>query len=940
MRICNNLLIYALLLTAISNLGFSQSEKPNVLMIVLDDLNDYIGALEGHPQAFTPNIDALGSQGVLFTNAHSNAPICAPSRASFMSGILPSTSQNFNFDNWLDNNTLVNSKILPEYFSENGYMTYKTGKITHSQAQEGSFWDERLVNSLNYGPFAYNGNNNAMHPATILEYYESSGPLDGTIARLSNIPNVQADNNNPGYNGWWSNGPFAYVNEENRDLLPDEKSVDWLQEKITNLENNGSTTPFFMALGLIRPHSPLVVPDKYFDMFPLEEVQIPVIKRNDRDDTFFNEGSAGYGLFEILDDGYTDRQLGLRKKVQAYLASVAFADDMVGQIMTTLDNSSFQDNTIVLLFSDHGYHVGEKQYLRKNALWNEATRVPLIIRSPLHSDNAGSMVNHPVSLVDVYPTLKDLCGLSGDTKKNSNGGNLDGHSLQPFLSNPSTTSWNGPSTALSSVGIWGLSHPSKQNFSIVSNRYRYTKYANGNEELYDHLYDENEWINLVDRVEYNAVKQELKQQLKKQSLPNLILKDSLIDFSKTYDYSNNWSFVNDNSGNLTHDPEHVVRTNTEDGFLTYKVNNLKSFEVDLWGIRTETPDSFGKIRAFVAGADEIFSEITVDYTNESPYGWRGLFVFKPTQSIPADTKYIRFELSSLDGVPAWKALIGTIWLYDDGSTHSFHSFVDELDVSIEPSVFEVPITDLRTNDKGLPSFSDPLSNTNNLYRTSGNFYFSDILPEDYDGDANRLVRDNADPQDIELVYNVDDLNYFKIDFWTFKNRSLEEISSITGTIQAYISTNSDNPNDYIEVPLKFVRIKIVGDWILYVLVPENEIETVAKFLKISITGGTEGSMWGGQYGSIHLYDSSLATQDNELSNSEEMLNSIFIHPNPTNDILHIEGLINEIEILIYNTNGKLVHLTKTDNSINISHLKSGLYFLKIENNKYFKFIKQ
>tara|TARA_B100000809_G_scaffold237914_1_gene258214 strand:+ start:3087 stop:4439 length:1353 start_codon:yes stop_codon:yes gene_type:complete len=445
---------------------YPQTEKPNVLMIVLDDLNDYIGVLEGHPQALTPNLDKLANEGVLFTNAHSNAPVCAPSRSSFMSGILPCTSINFGFDNWTKNTVLVNSKTIPEYFSKNGYTTYKTVKITHGTKLENTLWDHHLANSLNYGPMAYNGNEQTMHPKTNISYFENSSPLDATIARLSEVPNIHKDEDNPGHKGWWANGSFAYEDTENRDFMPDETSVNWINEQLTSLENTNNTDPFFMALGLVRPNSPLVVPDKYFNLFPLEDVKIPLIKRNDREDTYFDRENKGYTLFEILGDEYTDRQEGLRRKTQAYLACVSFADDMVGQAVSHLEKSMYSDNTIVMLFSDHGYHVGEKQYLRKNALWNEATRVPLIIKSPEYSDNAGNGVNYPVSLIDSYPTLKDLCQLTGSTAKNEKGAELDGHSLRPFLENHETETWTGPNSALSTV--------SGQNFSVVTKRYRYT----------------------------------------------------------------------------------------------------------------------------------------------------------------------------------------------------------------------------------------------------------------------------------------------------------------------------------------------------------------------------------------------------------------------------------------------------------------------------------
>lgn len=405
----------------LSPLSSISQNQPNVVMIVLDDLNDYIGVMGGHPQAKTPNIDALAQQGYLFANAHTSSPLCKPSRASFLSGLAPTTSEffgNVKGVNWMNNERIKNSKTISEYFSENGYTTFKAGKISHTSKDENQRWDHVLEGSLNYGPFAYNGSETVIHPQTVLAYAEHTGPLDGTLARLSEIPEVLTDDQNPGYTGWWSNdAPFLYNNDDDRDQMPDETSVAWTQNNILNLENNNSSNPFFMAVGIIRPHSPFVVPDKYFDMFPLETVKIPIIRRNDRADTHFGEEKTGYTLYEILDDSYTDRQLALRQKTQAYLACVAFVDDIIGKLIKTIDNSSFAQNTMIMLFSDHGYHIGEKEYLRKHTLWEESTRVPLIIRHPNYTSASGTTIEHPVSLLDIYPTLQDLCALSGDTKK-------------------------------------------------------------------------------------------------------------------------------------------------------------------------------------------------------------------------------------------------------------------------------------------------------------------------------------------------------------------------------------------------------------------------------------------------------------------------------------------------------------------------------------------
>ena len=221
----------------------------------------------------------------------------------------------------------------------------------------------------------------------------------------------------------------------------------------------------------------------------------------------------GRKAYRTLTESYSSKELALRTYTQAYLASVAFADDMVGRAMAALNQSSFKDNTMVVLFSDHGYNMGEKDYLFKYCLWEETTKVPLIIRHPSYVKNAGARVNHPVSLVDIYPTLNDLCGLKGPTKINEKGRNIDGHSLKPFLENPKTKNWTGPSVALTVVASWKSQNPMRQNLSVRSENFRYILYENGSEELYDHRIDKNEWRNVASVSKYNKVKQKLRKEL-------------------------------------------------------------------------------------------------------------------------------------------------------------------------------------------------------------------------------------------------------------------------------------------------------------------------------------------------------------------------------------------------------------------------------------------
>ena len=515
---------YALLFLFSFNISnLTGQEKPNVLMIVLDDLNDFVGVLGGHPQAKTPNIDRLAKEGVLFTNAHANVPVCQPSRASFMTGISPLRSRMWGFDNWMKNKLLAQATTLPEFFTAKGYVSMQSGKVFHS-AKKGA-WSLMGIKK-DYGPIAYNGKKAAPHPMSPLGMREL-GALDATFFSLANIPEVLPTEDAPGakgwYNGSWGGKPFRYINDTDRDLMTDEKSTIWAKKQLEKLSKPEKVNPFFMAIGLHRPHTPLVVPQKYFDMFPLKNIQTTHLKEEDSADTHLENNnlkkggmSRGRKAYVGLVEGYESRELALKKYTQAYLASIAFADDRVGELLEALENSKFANNTIVILFSDHGYNLGEKKYLWKYNLWEETTRVPLIIKAPKYNVNAGKKVNHPVSLLDIYPTVLSLTGNNVSSLVLNGKPQLDGFSLEPFLKNPKTKSWDGPDAALTVIASWRSQLPERQHLSVRDNRYRYIKYANGNEELYDHKKDPYEWNNLASSAEHNTVKHKLSSILSQQ----------------------------------------------------------------------------------------------------------------------------------------------------------------------------------------------------------------------------------------------------------------------------------------------------------------------------------------------------------------------------------------------------------------------------------------
>lgn len=500
-------LLFAVNILIISACQSPPAKKPNVLLIMIDDLNDCIELFKGHPQSLTPNINKLAKSGTSFLNAHTNAPMCGPSRASMLMGIYPHKSGNFFMSPWFNNPVLKNTRTLSEQFKKEGYQALGTGKILHHLKRAN--WDH-FENHPDYGPVVFDGTHRLPHP-DVPPPFSNIGSIDGSLGPLTNLAGRTNAEGKPiqWIYGYQKEGthPMRYRNDEDRDPTPDEKNAAWTAEKIKFLASQPLEKPFFLAVGFLRPHTPLIAPKKYFDRFPLSKIKITIKKEGDADDTFLqvsygqgNEFALGRGekLFNDIIESYGSEEEGLKRWTQAYLACVAAVDDNVGQVMDALDQSSLKKNTVVVLASDHGFHMGEKDYLYKNSLWEESTRVPLIMRVPGVSI-PDSKVKKVVSLIDVYPTLMDFCGLSDDTLKNEKGRALDGHSLRTLIENPEAKSWKGEKPALTVVyaGPEFKNDPTLQHYAIRTDRYRYILYNNGKEELYDHQNDPNEWNNLV-----------------------------------------------------------------------------------------------------------------------------------------------------------------------------------------------------------------------------------------------------------------------------------------------------------------------------------------------------------------------------------------------------------------------------------------------------------
>lgn len=449
----------------------AQDDPPyDVLFIAVDDLNDWVGFLGGHPQTKTPNIDRLAARGMAFLNAQSPSALCNPVRTALLTGLRPSTSGVYgNLPDWRGEAIFQGKATLPRYFRENGYATVGAGKIFHAH----TFYES--------GFRGFNDTTawDAFYPSLERQLPDEIGPVS------------RPANDNPIMAGFdWK----PLVAEDY--ALGDGQVVGWIEQQLKQVADG----PRFTAAGIFRPHLPWYVPESYFDLHPLETIELPPARSDDLDDVPpIARRSDSYSV-ELHD--WVVAADRWNEAVQAYLASVSYADAMVGRLLDALDASGRADRTIIVLWADHGFHLGEKGRWRKMTLWNESLHVPFIIVAP-GVTTPGSTTRAPVSLMDIYPTLVDLAGLERPK-------HVEGSSLVPLLEDPDLA-WDRP--VLSTYGYG--------NHAVTSERYRYIRHPDGSEELYDMIDDPNEWTNLAGRRRYADVVEELARFLPDYDAPDL-----------------------------------------------------------------------------------------------------------------------------------------------------------------------------------------------------------------------------------------------------------------------------------------------------------------------------------------------------------------------------------------------------------------------------------
>ena len=420
-----------------------ETAKTNVLFIAIDDLNHWVGHLNRHPQAKTPNIDRLADAGVTFTRAYCNAPACNPSRAALMSGQRPSSTGCYlNNQNWRGG--ISEDKLLNSFCTANGYSTFGTGKIYHGSYGPGGQWTE---------------------------YHQTRGQTQ-----------MHPDAKNDGVGGI-KFYPLANGDEE----MPDYDAVSYGLKKL----GEEHSEPFFLAVGLVKPHMPFSVPKKWFDLFPLESIELPPWREDDLDDV----PPSGVRMANPEGDHAQILASGRWKEaVQAYLATSAFCDSQVGRLLDGLQASPYRDNTLVVLWTDHGWSLGEKSSWRKFALWEEPTRSVMIWKVPGITPEKG-VCERAVDFSSIYPTLCELTDLPQPS-------HLDGQSIVSLLRDPNAE-WGTP--ALTTHG--------RQNHAIRSEKWRYIRYKNGDQELYDTETDPLEYINLASSSSHAGVIAELSKWL-------------------------------------------------------------------------------------------------------------------------------------------------------------------------------------------------------------------------------------------------------------------------------------------------------------------------------------------------------------------------------------------------------------------------------------------
>ncbi|MFM8273489.1 MAG: sulfatase [Gemmata sp.] len=459
------------------------ADKMNVLFIASDDLTNNALGCYGSRVARSPNIDKFAAKGVRFDRAYCQFPLCNPSRASFLTGLRPDTLKVYENATQF-RKTVPDAQSLGQTFQKGGYNVLRVGKLYH------------------YGVPAQIGTDGLDDKPSWQKTINPRGRDKDDEERdliFSLSPNAKGSAR--------YGGTLSWLAAEGADAEQTDGQI--ADAVITQLEANKGT-PFFIACGFFRPHTPYVAPKRYFEMFPPEKFELPKVPANH----WAEHPAPAFGSAKKEQEKLTDELR--RKALQAYHASTAFMDAQVGRVLDALERLKLADKTIVVFISDHGYHLGEHGLWQKMSLFENSARVPLVIYDPRAKGN-GRACARTVELVDLHPTLADLAGLPAPDGKDAKVPALDGKSLKALLDDPSAR-WEKPALTQVSRGtptatgeVVGKS-PWFLGYSVRTERYRYTEWDGGKKgaQLYDYETDPGELKNLAEDPGHAAVVKQLK----------------------------------------------------------------------------------------------------------------------------------------------------------------------------------------------------------------------------------------------------------------------------------------------------------------------------------------------------------------------------------------------------------------------------------------------
>ena len=460
-RIKGSVLLFACVLAAITCRSAGTAKPVNVLFIAVDDMNNDLGCY-GQRLVKSPNLDKLARRGIRFDRAYCQFPLCSPSRSSLMTGLRPDTTRVFDL-RYHFRTGLPNVVTLSQFFRNKGYYAARVGKIYH------------------YGNPNQIGTSGLDDPPSWEEVFNPAGRDKTTIE--TNIINYSPKRG-------LGSAMCLLADKEGKD---EEHTDGMVATKAIELLENHQTKPFFIAVGFYRPHTPYVAPHKYFDLYPLKKIDLPAFPNTNNIPAPALASTRPWPWFGVSEDQ-------ARECKQAYYASISFVDAQIGRVLDALDRLKLADNTVVVFWSDHGYHLGEHGLWMKQSCFEESARVPLIISAPGKRRGAGC--SRIVELLDLYPTLVELAGF--DIPKG-----LHGASLVPLLNNPKAE-WNRPAFTQVQRGSF-------PGHSVRTERWRYTEWDGGVKgmELYDHKTDRHELKNLAADSRYASVVAEMKALAKK-----------------------------------------------------------------------------------------------------------------------------------------------------------------------------------------------------------------------------------------------------------------------------------------------------------------------------------------------------------------------------------------------------------------------------------------